>query len=439
MKKVFVILSLLFLLPPMLMAQEVFSLEDCISYALEHSTDISRAQNNVSTQSASLEQSKAARLPNLQLGVNQQLSSKSTYNTTESQWDQNGNLSLNATLYSQVMLYNGAKLKNSIRQNEIDLESTELNIRTEQELLSLNILSYYINVLLAKDNLTNSVLQLEATQEQLTYTEARYEAGAIPATDLLNMKSQLASNKTETIEAQSSLRIALVSLMQAMNMPLDDDFDIEQPDLDNILNTTTETDPEIVFAHALGIQPNIKSALLNIESAQTGVDIAKSGFLPSLSLNGSIGSGYASNNNYIDFENSYANNINSYIGLNLSVPIFQRKQVKTQVTIAEIQTNNYELELMDLKNSLRKYIEQACTDAQTAQSSYGALQEQLTAEQESYKMADEMFSQGMINAVDMLMAKNNLTIAENKFTQSKYNLILQNRILDYYLGNAISL
>lgn len=439
MKKVFVILSLLFLLPPMLMAQEVFSLEDCINYALEHSTDISRAQNSFSMQNAYLEQSKAARLPNLQLGVNQQLSSKSTYNNTLSQWDQNGNLSLNATLSSQVSLYNGARLKNTILQNQINLESTELDIQTEKELLSLNILSSYINVLQAKDNVTNSTLQLEATQEQLTYTEARYEAGAIPATDLLNMKSQLASDKTDKTEAESNLRIALVSLMQAMNMPLDDDFDIVQPDIESTIKITANTDPTMVYAHAVGIQPNIKSALLNIESAETGIDIAKAGFRPSLSLNGSIGSGYASNNNYIDFENSYANNVNSYIGLNLSVPIFQRKQVKTQVAIAEIQTDNYALELTDLQNSLRKYIEQACTDAQTAQSNYIALQEQLAAEKESYGMADEMFSQGMINSVELLMAKNNLTIAENKFTQSKYNLILQNSILEYYLGNAISL
>ena len=88
---------------------------------------------------------------------------------------------------------------------------------------------------------------------------------------------------------------------------------------------------------------------------------------------------------------------------------------------------------------MRKYIEQACTDAQTAQSNYIALQEQLEAEKESYQLANEMFTQGMLNSVDFLQSKNNLIIAENKFTQAKYELILQTKIVEYYLGNSILL
>jgi outer membrane protein len=127
------------------------------------------------------------------------------------------------------------------------------------------------------------------------------------------------------------------------------------------------------------------------------------------------------------------------VGINLSIPIYQRKQVKTQVKAAQIQVSNAQLELTDMKNNLRKYIEQACTDVQTAQSNYLALQEQLEAEQESYDVASEMFSQGMVNSVDFLLSKNNLIIAENKFTQAKYNLILQNKIVEYYLGKPIEL
>ena len=152
-----------------------------------------------------------------------------------------------------------------------------------------------------------------------------------------------------------------------------------------------------------------------------------------------MSTGYGSNIANINLGEQFSQSVNPYIGLSLSIPIFQQKQVKTQVKAAQIQTNYTKLELKDLKNNLRKYIEQACTDAQTAQSNYEALKEQLEAEQESYDVANEMFSQGMINSVDFLLAKNNLIITENKLTQAKYTLILQNKIVEYYLGNPIKL
>ena len=147
-------------------AQEhLFSLEDCINCALKNSTDINRAQNNTEIQSVYLEQSKAARLPNLRLNASQQFSSTNNYSSSGDKWNRDGNSTFIASLSSQVNLYNGAKLKNSIKQNEINLNAAQMNIQTEQEYVGLNILSAYIDVLLSKDNVKNSQLQLEATQK----------------------------------------------------------------------------------------------------------------------------------------------------------------------------------------------------------------------------------------------------------------------------------
>ncbi|MFA9392484.1 MAG: TolC family protein [Prolixibacteraceae bacterium] len=439
--KIYIFLIILTLCSPILLSAQAqpYSLKDCIEYALEKSTDIDRSQNNVILQSAYLEQAKASRLPNLQLGINQQLTSTGIDNSIDGEWNRNINSTLNASVNSQMTLYNGAKIKNTILQNEINLESAEINIQAERELISLNILSFYIDALLAKDNLQNSQLQLEATQNQFAYAKAKSEAGVISRSDLLYIKSQLASDKTSNIEAEGNMRLALVSLMQRMNMPINDSFTIQQPEIENIIQQNSETNPETVYTIALGLQTNIKSAELNVKSAETDVEIARSGALPSLQLNGGVGTGYGLNIGNINFGEQFSNSINPYMGLSLSIPIYQRKQIKTQVKTAQIQSSNVKLELIDLKNDLRKYIEQACTDAQTAQSNYKALEEQLGAEQESYDVASEMFSQGMVNSVDFLLSKNNLIIAENKFTQAKYKLVLQNKIVEYYLGKPIEL
>ena len=431
---------ILSIIPEFLKAQEQpFSLETCINYAWENSTEISRANNSVEIQNAYLVQSKAERGPNLYFNGNQTLSSINNYqdNETEGSWTNSNSANLSISLGSEITLYNGAKLKNIIAQGKTNLAASESNIQTQKELISLNMLTSYINALLAIENVKNYEAQLKSTEKQLELAEARKSAGIISTSDFLNIKSQYASDKATFIDAKNTLRINLVALMQLMNMPINDSFSIQEPNIDALIKNVSETDASLVYNVALGLQPTIKSALLNLESTQMDIKITKADALPQLSLGGSIGTGYNSAMENNNFGEQFSNKVNPFIGLSLSVPIFQRKKVKTNVAIAKFQNQNEKLDLIDLKNDLRKYIEQACIDVQTASSNYLALQEQYDAENESYQLSDEMFTQGMINSVDFLTSKNNLVTAENKLTQAKYNVLLQNKIIAYYMGKTI--
>ncbi len=431
---------ILSIIPEFLIAQkQPFSVEECIVYAWENSTDIGRANNSVKIQDAYLIRSKAERQPNLYFTGNQSLSSSRNYqyNETEGIWTNSNSANLSISLGSEITLYNGAKLKNTITQGKTNLTASETDIQTQKELISLNVLSSYIVALLAVENVENYDAQLKSTEKQLELAEARKSAGIISTSDFLNIKSQYASDKATFIDAENTLRINLVALMQLMNMPIDYSFTIQEPNIDSLIKHTPETDANLIYNIALGLQPSIKSAKLYLESTEMNIKIAKADALPQLSLGGSIGTGYNSAMQYNNFSEQFSNKVVPTIGLSLSVPIFQRKKVKTNVTIANIQTQNEELTLIDLKNDLRKYIEQACIDYQTASSNYLALQEQYDAENESYHLSDEMFTQGMINSVDFLTSKNNLVTAENKLTQTKYNVLLQNKIIDYYMGKSI--
>lgn len=416
-----------------------FSLEACINYALENSTDIIRANNNVKMQNANLIQSKAARGPNLFFNSNPSFSSTNSYQNNESDgiWANNTNFNLSISLSSEMTLYNGAKLKNTIAQGKTKLQAYESDIQIQKELISFNLLYSYINSLLAIENVKNSKAQLKLTEKQLELAEARKSAGIISTSNFLNIKSQYASDKARFIDSENTLRLNLVYLMQLMNMPIIDSFTIQEPNIDSLINKAPETNASLIYNIALGIQPSIKSATLNLESSQIEIKIAKADALPKLSFGGSIGTGYNTNIPNVNFGEQFYNKINPFIGLSLSVPIYQQKKVKTNIAIANIQFQNEELTFIDLKNNLRKYIEQACLDAQTAKSNYLALQEQYDAISESYQLSEEMFKQGLINSVDFLTSKNNLITAENTLTQAKYNVLLQNKIIDYYIGNPI--
>lgn len=414
------------------------TLEECINYGLENSTVIKRANNNVESQQSTLQQSKFALAPDLTLSINQNLSSSSNYDLNSGNWNSDSNSSTSFNLNSSMTLFNGAKLINSIRQKKTELSAAELGTEAENELLSLDILRAYVNVLLAEEQFKNSENQFQTTEKQVEVAEAKKSAGVISNANYLNLKSQLATDKAALITAKSQLRVNYVSLMQTMNMPINESFTIVTPAVEELLKEKQQSNSEEIYNSVLQIRPEIKIADLNLESSKLEIKIAKADALPSLKLNGSLETGYNEDLTGASFAEQFENQIKPSIGLSLSIPLFQRKQVDNQVTQASISAKNSALDLTDIKNNLRKNIEQACTDVEVAEMKYQASIEQLQAEQEYYLLSEEMFTQGLINSVDYLSSKEKLSEAESSQTQAKYNLLLKNKIIDYYLGQPIT-
>lgn len=432
----FLLLLLSMISIPTIAQDTLYSLDECINYALKNSTTIGRANNEIRSQASELEQRKAERGPNLSLSASETINSNSTFVTIDDRWTRDASSNMNVSLSSNITLYNGAKIKNSILQGKINVSAAQSDVKTKEDLLSLDVLSAYIFVLQAKEQVKNSESQLLATEKSLEDATIRREAGVMSPVDYLNIKSQFASDKAALVTSQSTMHIALVSLMQTINMPVSNSFDIMQPNTDSLLKMNAETEAGIVYDMALDIHPSVETAYLDLERSAIDITLAKANGLPNLSLFGGIQSNYNSASN-LGFSNQFSNQISPAIGVNLSIPIYQRKEVKNNVKQASITRQNFKYNLIDIKNDLRKAIEQACSDAQTAKSAYYSYMEQYTAEQESYMLAAEMFSQGMLNSVDLLISKNNLSTAENNLTKAKYDMILQNEIIEYYMGNTI--
>lgn len=414
-----------------------YSLETCIQTAWKNSTDISRSELSLSSEQSSLEQSKAARNPNLILQGSGNVSSGNSYDEVTTEWDRSINSSASLQLSSSLTIYNGAKLRNAILKDEVDIKAADSDIQTQKEILALNILTAYMNVLYAEEQAKNSKAQLASTTEQLNYTKERKSAGVIAQSEYLNMQSQYATDEASYISSQSQVRILKVNLMQLMNIPINDLIEIESPELDELLmhqNTMTASD---IYLKALELQPSIQTASLDLESAAYDIKMAKAGSLPEITMNGSLGTNYNQGLQSLNFGSQMANQVTPSLGISVSVPIYQRKVVKNNVTQASIQQQSIALQLTDIKNSLRQSIEQTYTDALVANADYKAAIDQYNAQQESLNMADEMFKQGLINATEYLVIRNNFVAAENSVTQSKFQVILQNEYLRYYNGQWI--
>ncbi len=412
----------------------LWSLTRCINYAYQQNIDVRSSLLNIKTSEVSFDQAKSQKLPSVNGSVSQNFNWQKGQDATGF----SGNSSNNYQLSSAVLLSNGYKLTNKAKQAELDLQSVKFNAEAIKENISLQILNSFLQVLYAEEQVKNAEKQIESTTEQLALANERLTLSIISKSDYLQVKSELASEKLTLANAKSNYEIARISLMQLMELPVTTAFDIVRPDLEKELDQMRKPDAQLVYETALGIKPQVKSAEINTESALYDEKIAKADFYPSVNLNAGVGTGYTSafaNSTYFD---QLGNSISPSVGLSVSIPIFQKNQVKNNVKMAQIAIESAELNQINIKNQLRKNIEQACADVNSAQEQYAAGKEKYASSLESYLLAEEKFKNGLINSVDFLVIKNSLILAESDLLQSKYNLVFSYKILDFYAGVPIS-
>jgi len=439
MRKAVLIISIVLLAVQLRVAarqEGPWTLEKCIEYALSQNIQVRKTELSNQRLELSAEQTKAQRLPSASASISQNFNwSKSTASGSSALTGSNGS---SYSVSSGITVFNASRITNLIKQAELDIQSGLLTLEITKESISLNILNAFLQVLYAEENVKNSQKQIESTSSQLNLASERLAMQVISQSDYAQVKSQLASEKLSLANAESQLAIARVSLMQLMELPVTDDFQISYPDLSGSLNQKRVPDVKAVYESALAIKPQIKNAAVNKEIAALDEKVAKAGYFPTLSASAGISSSYSSigTDNYFTQVNDA---IRPSAGFSLSIPIYQRKQVKTSVENAKLGYQDAELSETDTRNQLRKSIEQACQDVTSAQIGYEASQEKYNATLESSTLSDEKFRQGIINSVDYLVSKTNLIVAESQLLQSKFNLIFSYKILDFYSGIPFTL
>lgn len=413
-----------------------WTLTECINYALEKNLTVQENVLSNETNKINAEQISASRFPSLNASASQNFSWSKQMNMNNTYGSYESSNSTNLGLNSSVKLYNGFRINNSIKQANLSYEAGKYDVETIKESVSLNVLDAYLQVLYSEEQLKNIENQIEATTKQLNLSEERLRLGAISKSDYLQVKSELASENLSLANTRSQLAINRISLMQLMEYPLSDSFKIVHPEFEKPTNITVAS-ADSVFGVALQVKPQIKSAELDKEIAELDIALAKSGYLPSLTLSGGLNTGYISGMGS-SFDYQINNKLVPSVGLTLTIPIYQNKQVSSSVAKAKIGTQRAELSETSTRNQLRKTIEQACVNVESAMLKYQATEEAYNSALESYNVAQEKYNQGIFNSVDFIFQKNNLITSESEMLQAKYNLVFSKKTLDFYTGSSLT-
>ncbi|NQU51115.1 MAG: TolC family protein [Bacteroidetes bacterium] len=424
-------------------AQNTWSLQKCIDYALENNIQIKQQALSTQYGENQIKQAKSDRLPNLNatLGNNYSFGRSLTYDNTY----QNVNSgSINGSLATNVTLYNGSILQNTIKQRELDLMVTIQDLQKAKDDIMLAIAAGYLEILFAEELELVTQGQIEVTKQQINRTQQLVDAGSLARGALLEIEAQIAREELQLVNDQNRVQLAYLTLFQFLELPIAESFKIEKPSLPEVKANSSMLNSIDVFNTAVSVRPEIKAAQLRVQSAIRGLDIAKGYRYPSLSLGANYYNLY--NNKYSDFNgekitfgNQIKNNTRSGIGVTLNIPIFNRNQVKNGISNATLQISDYKYRLQTASNVLRKDIEQAYTNALASFNRYTSTEKAVNSMKEAFRYTEEKFNVGMLNTVDYNLSKNNLTIAQSNLLQAKYDYIFRTKILDFYNGVSIEL
>ena len=127
------------------------------------------------------------------------------------------------------------------------------------------------------------------------------------------------------------------------------------------------------------------------------------------------------------------------IGLNLSIPIYQRSSVRHNVQLAELRVQQAELSQKETEYQVGRELQQYYLDVLSSQNDYHVAEAQKDAYEANYNAYSFKFKYGSVTAVDLIQQQTNYLNQLNKYMQAKYSFVLERKILDVMMGVPVKL
>lgn len=420
--------------------QKIWSLEEAVNYALTNNLTIKQAELTTNLRTEDIVSAKGNRLPSLSANSSESFSFGSSID--------NGNIRIsgnrNSTSFgvnSSVTLFNGFRNLNTVKQAVLGHEASILDLEKMKNDISLNVVNFYLNILFNKENIKVAKEQLQISKLQLDKAQQLVDEGVKAKSEVLDAEATVANDEEKLVSAQNSLDLSLLSLAHLLQVS-PKYFDVQDVKLNIASPTLNYNNTDAIFEKAVAEKPEIKSAVLDVENAVLGVDIAKSLYYPTLSLSYNFSTFYGHTDglpNQQSFMNQFEDNKSHNINLSLNIPIFNGFKTKSGVSKANINTRLASYSLDNEKLKLRETIERAYTDAKAALNQYIASEKSVVAQQESFKNAQDRYNLGAMTSFDFEQVRARLVSTQSNFINAKYNFVFKTKLLEFYYGIPIVL
>ena len=427
-------------------AQKKWTLDDCISYALENNITLLQAKLRKQSAAEDRKQSQAALVPTLSASTNQSVGYRP--------WTAAGTMTVtNGTVTSEVRktyyngsygvnaswtVWNGGQNYNTLKMNKLTEEQAELNILETSNSIQEAIAKLYVQILYQTDAIEVNRQSLETSKKNEERGQQMVAVGQMSKADLSQLTAQRASSEYSLVESESTLSHYKLQLKQLLEITDNYDFDVAIPATTDEQALVDVPAMLTVYQAALAQRPEIQNAQLGVESSNLQLKIAKAGILPTVSMTGGVGT---STNSMSDngWGEQMKTNFDASAGVSVSIPIFDGRKAKTNINKARIAQEQARADLLSEEKDLYSTIEGFWLDAINNQQKFRSAKASVESEQASYDLLQEQFNLGLKNIVELLTGKDKLLNAQQSMLQSKYLTIYSLQLLKFYQGETLKI
>ncbi|MEM8524384.1 MAG: TolC family protein [Bacteroidota bacterium] len=461
--KYIVFIFFFFIQVDFLLAQDVWSLEKCIDYAVQNAPDISQANLDKELAALDLKGQKNQRLPELGASSNFGFQFGRTIDPTTNSFD-NQRIGFNSIrLNSNVGLFSGGQVNNGIKQSEFLLESAEWSQKEAINQLKLDVLANYLATLLAEDQLEQVRLNQKDLQEQLKNLQKQVAAGTSSPTQRLEVEAQLSQNKQLVVQTKYQVELAYANLRNVLFLPPNQQIQIEKTAFEEVLPATfTEAQ---VYQQVQQKYPSLLAQNANLKAAEYDIKATRGALFPTIGLFGDVNTFYSTvatrtigfesgvstqqailngESVTLEFENERAiresdpyfsqlnGNFGQGLGVFISVPIFNQGRNHLNIQRSQVNLLRTKLNYDNTKQQLNYQVEQALINVKAAWEILESAEENLAVMERLLKSKEREYQLGVTNSLDYFTTRNQRQTAVIQALQAKYDYIYKTQIVELY-------
>ena len=472
----FILFLLLFITAISGFAQEKWDLRKCVEYAMQNNISVRQADLQIRFAELEFDQSKLSQYPNANFSTNVGYSAGRNQDPTTFSLITTGYVFNNYSLQASVDIFNWFTKKNTIASKDINLKATRAGVEKAQNDVALNVAIGYLQILLAREQITLAQSKVAQTISQLESTRRQVEAGKIPELNAINLESLLASDSSSLISAETAALQSLLQMKALLNLDAAAAFDIITPPVDLIpIESLNDLQPEAVYNLATSNMPQQKVDALNVLVARKSVEIARGSMYPTFSMFGSLGSAFNNKAREIksksqviaplgsvtvsgtpyqvfpltpfdvytfgnmQYFNQVNQNFRQSIGISASVPIFNGGNLRTAWQRSKLNVKQSELQQEQNSFTLKQDIYKAYNDATAAIQKFNANKKTVDASQKAYNFASKRYELGLLSTYDLITTQTTLQQAKSQLLYSQYDYIFKMKLLEFYKGRGLKL
>jgi outer membrane protein TolC len=436
--KISLLLTLVFGLT--LKAQDKWTLDECVAYALEHNLQLNDFNFTEQSGRETYRQSVRNLLPVLNANSNYNVNSGRAEDPNTGTFVVQDFFSNNYSLQSNIDLFQGFQKINSIKASKFLYKAAKEELLQQKYLLAFRVMQAFNNIRFFEGLVAVASEQLTVSETNLKLVEKQIELGLMAGADLYEAKSALLADELNLTQSENQLVAAKLTLIQEMN--LEDTSEIEIiPDIAQIAQTemASKMQSDTVYSKAREFLPLIKAQELRAQAAKKQVGVARGDLYPSLSLFAGIGTGYFetfrdSLGNTLPFREQFRDNTSRFYGLSLNVPISNGWSARSRVKQAKIeklrQQNNLEVQEQVLYQTIQQLVQEH--NSLLVQSEQSV--QNMEAQRMAFTIAQKRYEKGLINGIELFTAKNLFASAQNENLQVRLRSEINKSTLDFYRG-----